>query len=120
MTEVVDFWNETMDLDVPQDPRRKAIIDDEHLRIARIHYPPGDANEFHYHDGTSQALFVVKGALTVRTRHADGTVTEKVVREGQCALVADREHEQFANTTDEPALILQVLRPDVPVIRGRS
>lgn len=118
MTEIVDFWNETMDLDVPQDPRRKAIIDDEHLRIARIHYPPGDANEFHYHDGTSQALFVVKGALTVRTRHADGTVTEKVVREGQCALVADREHEQFANTTDEPALILQVLRPGAPVIRG--
>ncbi len=117
MTEKIEVWNPDDNLAAFDDQRRKALLTDDHLTVARIIYQPGESNEFHHHDGTSQALFVVKGQLTVRTRQVDGSITEKTMREGEAALVGDSEVEQFENTGDEPALIFQVLRPGVPVVR---
>ena len=117
MTEKFEVWNPRDDLAAFDDRRRKALASDDHLTVARIIYQPGDSNEFHHHAGTSQALYVVKGQLTVRTRHEDGSITEKTMREGEAALVGDLEVEQFENTGDEPALVFQVLRPGAPVIR---
>lgn len=117
MTERIEIWNPDDDLAAFDDQRRKALLTDDHLTVARIIYQPGESNEFHYHQGTSQALFVVKGEFTVRTRHEDGSITGKTMREGEAALVGDMEVEQFENTGDEPALVFQVLRPNVPVIR---
>lgn len=117
MTDKIEIWNASEDLASFDDQRRKPLLGDEHLTIARIIYQPGESNEFHHHEGTSQALFVVKGEFTVRTRHEDGTVTGKTLREGEAALIGDLEVEQFENTGDETALVLQVLRPNAPVIR---
>jgi mannose-6-phosphate isomerase-like protein (cupin superfamily) len=116
MTEKIEIWDPEDDLEAFDEQRRKALLSDDHLTVARIIYQPGESNDFHRHDGTSQALFVVKGELTVRNRHDDGTITEKTMREGEAALVGNMEVEQFENTGDEPALIFQVLRPGIPVI----
>ncbi len=117
MTEKIVLWNPDDDLAAFDDARRKALATDDHLTVARIIYQPGESNEFHHHVGTSQAILVVKGEFTIRTRHEDGTITEKTMGEGEAALVGDMEMEQFENTGDEPALIFQVLRPGAPVIR---
>ena len=117
MTEKIEIWNTEDDLAAFDDQRRKALLTDDHLTVARIIYQPGESNEFHHHEGTSQALFVVQGELTVRTRHEDGSITGKTMRAGEAALVGDLEVEQFENTGDKTALIFQVLRPDVPVVR---
>jgi mannose-6-phosphate isomerase-like protein (cupin superfamily) len=116
MTEKIKIWNSDDDLAAFDDQRRKALMTDDHLTVARIIYQPGESNEFHRHDGTSQALFVVKGELTVRNRHEDGSITEETMHQGEAALVGNMEYEQFENTGDEPALVFQVLRPGVPVI----
>lgn len=117
MTEKIEIWNSDGALAAFDDERRQALATDEHLTVARIIYQPGESNEFHRHDGTSQALFVVKGEFTVRTRHEDGSITEKTMREGEAALVGNMELEQFENTGEEPALIFQVLQPGAPVLR---
>ncbi|MDX1484444.1 MAG: cupin domain-containing protein [Alphaproteobacteria bacterium] len=117
MTEKIELWNPGEDLAAFDGQRRKALAGDDYLTVARIVYQPGESNDFHRHDGTSQALLVVKGEFTVRTRHADGSVTEKTLREGEAALVGNMEFEQFENTGDEPALVFQVLQPGAPVLR---
>ncbi len=117
MTEVADIAKL---IDVVADKgeeRRKIVLRDEHLALARIIYEPGEGNEFHWHDGTSQALFVVEGEFTVRTLHPDGSITEKNMEKGQCALVGDRERESFVNNGKTRAVIYQVLRPGVKVMR---
>lgn len=97
--------------------RRRIVLRDEHLALARIVYDPGEGNDFHWHDGTSQALFVAEGRFLVRTRHADGSVSEHIVEQGQCALVADKERESFVNPGPGRAVIFQVLRPGIKVVR---
>ena len=120
MTQAADLWEGGPDLTGPIARRRQVVLSDEHLTVARIVYQPGESNEFHYHDGTSQAHYVVRGTFTVRTRHADGRVTETTLREGQGARVGDREREQFVNASDAPALICQVLRPGIEGVRENA
>lgn len=120
MTEMTKVWRPGDDLTVVKGGRRKVLIQDEILTVGRIQYQPGEGNEFHFHDGTSQALYVIEGEFTVRTRHEDGSVTEKRLLAGDCALVGDREHEQFVNTGDVPALVWQVTHTPGEVIRGES
>lgn len=120
MTEMTTVWRPGSDLSVVEGGRRKALIQDKFLTVARIQYQPGESNEFHYHDGTSQALYVIEGEFTVRTKHDDGTITEKRLQVGDCALVGDLEHEQFINTGDTPSLVWQVTHTPGEVIRGKS
>jgi mannose-6-phosphate isomerase-like protein (cupin superfamily) len=119
MTEMTKVWRLGDDLTVVEGPRRKVLIQDEILTVGRIQYQPGEGNEFHFHDGTSQALYVIEGEFTVRTQHEDGTITEKRLHAGDCALVGDREHEQFVNTGETPALVWQVTHTPGEVVRGR-
>ncbi len=120
MTEMTKVWRPGTDLSVVEGGRRKALIQDKFLTVARIQYQPGESNEFHYHDGTSQALYVIEGEFTVRTKHDDGTVTENRLQVGDCALVGDMEHEQFINTGDTPSLVWQVTHTPGEVIRAKS
>jgi mannose-6-phosphate isomerase-like protein (cupin superfamily) len=117
MTEMTEVWRPDFDLTKVVGPRRKILMQDEYLTVARIHYQPGEGNEFHHHEGTSQALYVIEGEFTVRTQHADGKVTQKTLRVGDCALVAAREQEQFVNTGSAPALIWQVTHTPGEVVR---
>lgn len=117
MTEVADILKLADEVVPGGGERRKVVLRDEHLALARIVYDPGEGNEFHWHDGTSQALFVVEGRFTVRTLHPDGAVTEKTIEEGQCALVGDRERESFVNPGPGRAVVYQVLRPGIKVVR---
>lgn len=120
MTDMVEVWRPNRDLTRVDGGRRKVLLRDEYLTVARIQYQPGEGNEFHFHDGTSQALYVIAGEFTVRTRHADGNVTQKTLTVGDCALVAAGEHEQFINTGRTPALVWQVTHTPGEVVRGQS
>jgi mannose-6-phosphate isomerase-like protein (cupin superfamily) len=120
MTEMTEVWRPGLDLTRVVGSRRKVLLQDDCLTVARIQYQPGEGNEFHFHEGTSQALYVIEGEFTVRTKHADGTITQKTLKPGDCALVATREHEQFVNTGETPALIWQVTHTPGEVIRGKS
>ena len=41
------------------------------IRLALNCYSPGDKNEMHYHVGTGQSFLVLKGPVTLRSRHKD-------------------------------------------------
>lgn len=105
------------DLTVVEGGRRRVLIKDEYLTVARILYQPGESNEFHHHDGTSQALYVISGQFSVYTQHDDGSVTESCLKEGDTALVAANEQERFVNTGDTPALVFQVTHTPGEVVR---
>lgn len=120
MTEMVEVWRPNRDLTRLEGGRRKVLMQDDYLTVARIQYQPGEGNEFHFHEGTSQALYVIEGEFTVRTRHPDGAVTQKTLKAGDCALVAALEHEQFINSGGTPALVWQVTHTPGEVIRGKS
>lgn len=120
MTDMVEVWRPNRDLTRVDGGRRKVLMKDDYLTVARIQYQPGEGNDFHFHEGTSQALYVIEGEFTVRTRHADGKVTQKTLKMGDCALVAAGEHEQFVNTGATPALVWQVPHTPGEVVRGRS
>lgn len=117
MTEVADIMQLADKAKTKGEERRKIVLRDEHLACARIVYDPGEGNDFHWHDGTSQALFIAEGRFLVRTQHAGGKVTEKLVEQGQCALVGDKERESFVNPGPGRAVVFQVLRPGVRVVR---
>lgn len=117
MTEVADFMNLAIAAKDRGDPRRQVVLKDEHLACARIVYEAGEGNDFHWHDGTSQALFVAEGRFLVRTQHPDGKITEHFVETGQCALVGDKERESFVNPGPGRAVVFQVLRPGIDVVR---
>ncbi len=117
MTEVADILRLADSVTIGGEDRRKVVLRDEHLALARIVYDPSEGNDFHWHDGTSQALFVVEGRFMVRTRHPDGKVSEHLIEQGQCALVGDRERESFVNPGPGRAVVYQVLRPGIKVVR---
>ncbi len=117
MTEVADIAKLADNVTVGGEDRRKVVLRDEHLALARIVYDPGEGNDYHWHDGTSQALFVVEGRFMVRTQHPDGKISEHLIEQGQCALVGDRERESFINPGPGRAVVYQVLRPGIKVIR---
>ena len=117
MTETTEVWRPNIDLTKLVGGRRKVPMKDDCLTVARIQYQPGEGNEFHYHEGTSQALYVIEGEFTVRTKHSDGAITQKTLKVGDCALVATREYEQFINTGTTPALVWQVTHTPGEVIR---
>lgn len=117
MTQVSDIVELADEVSVRGEGRRKVVLRDEHLALARIVYDPGEGNDFHWHDGTSQALFVAEGRFMVRTRNEDGSVSEHVIEQGQCALVADKERESFVNPGPGRAVVFQVLRPGIEVVR---
>jgi len=117
MTEVSELVKLADKVTVEGEGRRKVVLRDEHLALARIIYDPGEGNDFHWHDGTSQALFVAEGRFLVRTEHPDGAISEHVVEQGQCALVGDKERESFVNPGPGRAIVFQVLRPGIKVVR---
>ena len=120
MTDMVEVWRPNRDLTKVEGGRRKVLMRDQYLTVARIQYQPGEDNEFHFHEGTSQALYVIEGEFTVRTKHPDGTTSQKTMKVGDCCLIAAYEHEQFINTGKTPALIWQVTHTPGEVIRGNS
>lgn len=117
MTESLSVVRPDLDLSVVKGGRRRVLMQDDFLTVARIIYQAGESNEFHHHDGTSQALYVISGQFSVFTRHADGRVTEKCLRAGDSALVAAMEMERFVNTGDSPALVFQVTHTGGEVVR---
>ncbi len=115
--------SDNVDLDNLDRPRKRILLSKEKdLLIALNAYAPGANNEFHYHAGSSQSFLVLKGELTVRTMEKeDGPVTESVLGEGDCVLVANGEYYQLYNHTDAPALMYQVKHPgDRIVVLGKG
>ncbi len=118
MTDMLKLFEPDVDLTLVEGGRRKVLMKDKFLTVARIIYQPGESNEFHHHDGTSQALYVIRGQFSVFTRHPDGSVSEKRLLEGDAALVAPNEEERFVNTGDVPSLVYQVTHTGGEVVRS--
>ena len=65
MTDMVEVWRPNRDLTKVEGGRRKVLMRDQYLTVARIQYQPGEDNEFHFHEGTSQALYVIEGEFEI-------------------------------------------------------
>lgn len=117
MTEMLHLLKPDLDLTMVEGGRRKVLMRDEYLTVARIIYQPGESNEFHHNDGTSQALYVISGQFSVFTRHDDGNVTESLLKAGDSALVGAKEQEKFVNTGSTPTLVFQVTHTRGEVVR---
>ena len=94
-------------------------VADHHGVMARVEIAPGVSSGRHTHPG-EELGYVIEGEFTVRTKHPDGTTSQKTMKVGDCCLIAAYEHEQFINTGKTPALIWQVTHTPGEVIRGNS